>query len=271
MSKEDSKEDIVPKAYVSLSGQLLECNSEFLKICGLTEREVAHTSLTSLAKHKNPEAMLESAYLLDQLADAKGTSEWRGELGSGKETKNDDIYEITAKLSKIKLHGQTVLEATVISPHSVSVAESKKELPKYMKAQSEDITNFTPQRVLVVEDSPMSLKMMARMVQRLGHIVSTAVDGSEALEMLRSQNFDIVLMDINMPKMNGLEASHEFRQIERSRMSRGDPCLKIIAMSADISNTLFHEVTNAGFDTFIPKPLTVESFKDVLKLPTKYF
>ncbi len=100
------------------------------------------------------------------------------------------------------------------------------------------------------------------------------MDGAEALALLKRNSFDMVLMDINMPTMNGLEASHEFRKIEKltrnAAFAKGDvnfkPHLKLIAISGEISPTIFYEVMNAGFDGFIPKPLTEESFIELLQV-----
>lgn len=264
MSKEvESKNDEIPRAYVSLTGQIIECNREFARICGIDERQLNTTSLASLAKHPSPESAMESAFLLDQVSsEAKGgPSCWRAKLAACKDSKHDE-YEIIASHSGMRINGQKVLEATV----DLAESQSKKLRRNFIKAVSEEISQFIPLQVLLVEDSPTALKLMARMVQRLGHIVTTASDGVEALDLMKQQKFDLVVMDVNMPRMNGLDTSNEFRKIEKARgLAPSEEAVKIIAMSADMSNTLYHEVSNAGFDAFVPKPLTVESFKEVLK------
>jgi len=260
-----------PLAYVSLSGQIVECNREFANLFGVQSNELRGVDLTSLAKFDNPALVLEAAYKLDQLgSDVDEADRWRAVL---KSSHVDDEYWLIAKRSNQRINGRSMLEVTasinVSSPSGKQKRESIRRSTMITEAKLEEITStsFGVQRVLVVEDSPTALKLMARMVTRLGHEVMTAINGVDALELLRKETFDIVLMDINMPMMNGLEASHEFRKLERQNRASGKPYQKIIAMSGDISNTLFHEVTNAGFDAFIPKPLTEERFYEVLRMP----
>lgn len=260
-----------PIAYVSLSGQIVECNTDFANLFGVQCNELRGVDLTSLAKFDNPALILEAAYKLDQLgADGDEADRWRAEL---KSSHVEDEYWLVAKRCNQRINGRNVLEVTaspnVAIPSGKQKRESIRRSTMITEAKLEEIhsTSVGVQRVLVVEDSPTALKLMARMVTRLGHQVMTAINGVDALELLQTETFDIVLMDINMPMMNGLEASHEFRKIERRNRASGKPYQKIIAMSGDISNTLFHEVTNAGFDAFIPKPLTEERFYEVLHMP----
>lgn len=276
-SKSGGDDDIFstsqPVAYVSLGGQIVECNAEFATLFGYSPSEMRGIDLTSLARFDSPAAVLEAAYKLDQLGSSNDGENWQAPL---KSTHVEDSYLLVARKYRKKLNGRDVLEvkASIVEENAASnrresirrSTEAKRELEEAASTRSLGV-----QRVLVVEDSPTSLKLMARMISRLGHEVMTATNGIDALNLLRVESFDIVLMDINMPLMNGLEASHEFRQLERKhREQSGKKYQKIIAMSGDISNTLFHEVTNAGFDAFIPKPLTEERFHEVLRMPTEY-
>lgn len=271
MKKES--EDDSPIAYVSLEGNIIECNNSFSSICGKKTSDLVNSSLTSLAKYDTPTSMLESAYMLDHLAADEKNKVWKCELAPSKMSKDDEEYEIIAHLSDKMMHGQKVIEATIRpSNHSHSHSQPKSAQRQSFLQSKEELLERSPsgsKHVLVVDDSVTSLKVMAKMIQRLGHTVETAINGFDALQHLKSDIFDIVLMDINMPQMNGLEASHEFRKLERENRAMGRPYQKIIAMSGDISNTIFHEVTNAGFDAFIPKPLTEEKFLEVLSMPTK--
>lgn len=263
-------------AYVSLSGQILECNEEFAKLAGSTPRALENTNLTDLGKFDDPTLILEAAYQLDQLGSGTSPADhWQADLKPLQT--HEDEYVIYVKRTLHKVHGHKVLEASIKPASHLAQNKLRYSFRKSsFKGGIEALENATAaqiaeskhhQRVLIVEDSPTALKLMARMIENLGHTVSTAVNGVIALELLRKEAFDIVLMDINMPLMNGLEASHEFRRIERANRASGKPYQKIIAMSGDISNTLFQEVSNAGFDAFIPKPLTQERFLEVLNLP----
>lgn len=238
----------------------------------MQENEMIGTDLTSLCNFSDPQALLEAAYNLDQLGSPKsGIEEWKGSL---KSSFIEEEYWMIVRRSGHKVKGRPTLEAVASVDPFLPLSkrrESRRRSSELLEHKLEDFAHTAgAQRVLVVEDSPTALKLMDRMITRLGHTVSTATNGVDALEMLKKDTFDIVLMDINMPLMNGLEASHEFRKIERQNRASGKPYQKIIAMSGDISNTLFHEVTNAGFDAFIPKPLTEERFYEVLRMPSQH-
>lgn len=262
-----------PAAYVSLRGQILECNAEFSSLFAKAPHELRGVELTSLARFDNPSAMLEAAYELDQLASNNNGETWRAPV---KSDHLDEEYVLIARKYRRKLNGADVIEVKASPRVDAAVTMQRRESMRKSteaKREREELPVSSAvgvQRVLVVEDSPTSLKLMSRMIQRLGHEVMTATNGIDALDLLQNENFDIVLMDINMPLMNGLEASHEFRKLEKKNRASGRPYQKIIAMSGDISNTLFTEVTNAGFDAFIPKPLTEERFYEVLRLPCEH-
>lgn len=273
-----------PVAFATITGQIINCNKQFAEICGLPENELKKMNVKSLIKNTDPMQMLELAYSLDLLS-SHGPDRldvWRASLGKVDPTLNRSAFEIIAHISDLKLNGQTALEITLKETRYSELRKSRatftpleskgpdspqhKSESKSGEGKSDDPNR--PQRVLVVDDAVTSLKIMAKMISSMGHHVSMAENGLSALELLRAENFDIVLMDLNMPKMNGLEASHEFRLIERHRM---EGChnvrpIKLIAMSGDHSSSIVYEVTNAGFDAFVPKPLTREKFTEILNM-----
>lgn len=264
---DEKKEDgSRPVAYISSTGGcILECSEEFAALIGQPAQRLVGSDLPSLCKFENTEFLLEAAYQLDYLKDV-----WKAAIRTNDEPNE---YEVVVRKSTKKIRGDSALEATIVpyNAHrrdslrrSLNAADQKAILEEFKDADVKG--NQEPCRVLVVDDSPTALKMMAHIVTRLGHQVTTATNGEDALEHLTNETYDIVIMDINMPRMNGLEASHKFREIERKKRGQHQ---KIIALSGDISTTLFTEVSNAGFDAFIPKPLTEERFLDVLRMPCK--
>jgi CheY-like chemotaxis protein len=72
-----------------------------------------------------------------------------------------------------------------------------------------------PRRVLLVDDEPLVLKSVARVVRLLGYHVTLAADGYEALEQLRARPFDVIVSDVAMPEMDGLELLKRAREIDR--------------------------------------------------------
>lgn len=105
-------------------------------------------------------------------------------------------------------------------------------------------------RILVAEDHPVNRKVLGLMLRKLGHEVSYAEDGLQALNMVQQENFDLLLMDIHMPRMDGLESARAIRALSADR-SR----LPIIAVTADVMNDAAERSLQAGMNGFIAKPI----------------
>jgi len=106
-------------------------------------------------------------------------------------------------------------------------------------------------RVLVVEDNAVNQMIAAKILERRGHEVKTAADGYEALQILRHETFDVVLMDIEMPRMDGLEATAAIRAAE----ARYGGHIPIIAMTAYAMKEDRERCLAAGADGYIAKPV----------------
>jgi two-component system sensor histidine kinase/response regulator len=114
-------------------------------------------------------------------------------------------------------------------------------------------------RILLVEDNATNRKVAGTMLQRLGHRTEVAENGQLALEMLRRQPFDVVLMDVRMPVMDGLEASWRWRAEEP-----GGRRLPIVAMTAHAAAADRDRCLAAGMDDFIAKPVRMAELGQVL-------
>jgi signal transduction histidine kinase/DNA-binding response OmpR family regulator len=109
-----------------------------------------------------------------------------------------------------------------------------------------------PMRILLVEDHAVSVKVAMRLLNKRGYIVAFASDGEEALAALEKERFDLVLMDMHMPVMNGFEATAAIRRHEEKT---GDH-LPIIAMTGvDMKDDL---CLKDGFDDYISKPIDAQ-------------
>ena len=106
-------------------------------------------------------------------------------------------------------------------------------------------------RVLVVEDNAVNQMIAAKILERRGHEVRTAADGYEALQLLRHETFDVVLMDIEMPRMDGLQATSAIRAAE----ARYGGHVPIIAMTAYAMKEDRERCLAAGADGYIAKPV----------------
>ncbi len=109
--------------------------------------------------------------------------------------------------------------------------------------------------VLLVEDNAMNRKVASLLLKSLGHRSCFAENGQEGLARLREQSFDIVLMDLQMPVMDGLEAARRIRQGEAGSGCRAIP---IVAVTANDSPGNRQKVREAGIDDCLPKPLKPE-------------
>jgi len=116
-------------------------------------------------------------------------------------------------------------------------------------------------RILVVEDDNTNRLTAIRFLQRLGFDASGAIDGLHALEMLAESPFDAVLMDIQMPEMDGLEAT---QRIRHTPGSASDPSIPIIALTAHAMAGDRERFLNAGMDDYLTKPLEIAALRSVL-------
>jgi CheY-like chemotaxis protein/HPt (histidine-containing phosphotransfer) domain-containing protein len=116
-------------------------------------------------------------------------------------------------------------------------------------------------RLLLVEDNAVNQKLALRLLEKMGNRVSLAVNGKEATEMVGRQDFDVVLMDIQMPVMGGLEATRIIRATENPRINR----IPIIAMTANAMAGDAQKYLEAGMDGYVSKPIDKELLKTELE------
>lgn len=123
--------------------------------------------------------------------------------------------------------------------------------------------------VLVVDDVQQNVELLSLLLTRAGHQVDTATDGVQALEKMELASFDVVLMDLQMPHLDGLEAAKQRRKFEREHQLPPTP---IIALTASVLVQDKHAAQQAGMEGFANKPvdfgLLMEEVARVLKLDT---
>ena len=119
-------------------------------------------------------------------------------------------------------------------------------------------------RVLVVEDGLTNRQLAIRLLESLGHVVTAVTNGVQAVEALQQSIFDVVLMDIDMPEMDGLSATRHIRSSETHTGSH----VPIVAVT---SNDNRDECLRAGMDAYLPKPLRTKAVEQTLGdlLPTR--
>jgi len=114
-------------------------------------------------------------------------------------------------------------------------------------------------RILLAEDNIVNQKVMLRMLNKLGYIADAVADGKEVLQALERQCYDVVLMDVQMPEMDGIEATREIRQ----KWQACGP--KIIAVTAHAQEGDRKRCMESGMDSYIAKPVKLEELRAVLE------
>jgi CheY-like chemotaxis protein len=116
-----------------------------------------------------------------------------------------------------------------------------------------------PLRILLAEDNVVNQKLALRLLQQMGYRADLASNGVEAIECAERQPYDVVLMDVQMPEMDGLEAS---RRIVARWPNGGRP--RIIAMTANAMQGDREECLAAGMDDYVTKPIRVDALVEAL-------
>jgi signal transduction histidine kinase/DNA-binding response OmpR family regulator/ligand-binding sensor domain-containing protein len=122
----------------------------------------------------------------------------------------------------------------------------------------EKLSELIPLRILVAEDNAVNQRLAVRLLERMGYRADVAFNGAEALEALERQSYDVVLMDVQMPRMDGLQASQEIRQRWGQRP-------RIIAMTANAAAGDRELCLAAGMNDYVTKPVNVSALQDALR------
>ncbi|MBS2038450.1 response regulator [bacterium] len=115
-----------------------------------------------------------------------------------------------------------------------------------------------PLKVLIAEDLALNQKLIGLLLSRLGYQADTANNGYEVMLRVEKDDYDLILMDLNMPGMNGLEAAARVRQLKP--LATGGP--RLVAMSANLPNGT---PQGSGFEEFLAKPVQFEQLQNVLR------
>lgn len=123
-----------------------------------------------------------------------------------------------------------------------------------------DISASSQLKVLVVDDDELNQRMMNLILTREGHQVHIAVNGLDAMRAVASHDFDIILMDLQMPMMDGVEASRRIR-----KSGDGGKNAYIVALTASYLPERGQELFDAGIDNYLAKPFNVEHLRQMLE------
>lgn len=172
---------------------------------------------------------------------------------------------LTISRQLVKLMGGTmVVESEVGIGTSFHFCITFAPLPKEQRAKPQETTDHSAQktgRVLLAEDDEVSRFAIRRMLEHLGNTVITAQNGEEALSLLEQHYFDVILMDVQMPVMNGIEATRRIRTFESLGKKKRLP---IIALTAYAMPGDREQFLQAGMDAYLPKPVTMDQLRATL-------
>ncbi len=116
-----------------------------------------------------------------------------------------------------------------------------------------------PLRILIAEDNPINQKVGLKMLGQLGYTADVAVNGRKALELTTQGPYDLILMDVQMPEMDGLESSRRIRE------ALGTACPVIVALTAEALEGDRERFLAAGFDGYLSKPLQARLLQELLR------
>ena len=147
--------------------------------------------------------------------------------------------------------------------HSIQEGKTDQSIPEIPVEDSNLDNSLPPLSILLVEDNKMNQKVYEKTLIKMSHSVTIANNGKEALEILQDKKFDIILMDVQMPVMNGIEATVEIRKAEK-KMGANE-YTPIMALTLNIMKGDRERYLNAGMDGYITKPITGNAFIEVVK------
>jgi CheY-like chemotaxis protein len=144
--------------------------------------------------------------------------------------------------------------ADTLQSRTVSAQEKLAAGPKPIRGQ-----------VMVVEDNIVNQKVAQRFLQRFGCEVAIANEGGEAIELFKSGHFDLILMDCQMPGMDGYVATQRIRSLESKAAGAQQPRrIPIVALTANAMQGQMERCMAAGMDDFLSKPIEVDRLRGIL-------
>ncbi len=166
----------------------------------------------------------------------------RGEIGYAKRSGQGSIFWFTARMG---------------------IHDPKKDVDPRVRAQPLPPApeNLPPLKILVAEDNRINQMVVLSLLERLGQRADLAVNGRQALEACHLQDYDLILMDCQMPEMDGYTASNSIRHLERKNQKKR---AFIVAMTADAQTGTRARCEAAGMDGYISKPIMTQSLQEAI-------
>ncbi len=166
----------------------------------------------------------------------------------------------STRLGEMDRYQHAAIRATLIKP--VTARSLRMAVAKALEDQKKDsgmsvpkngnVPEQRPLEVLIAEDNAVNQRLAKLNVEGWGHKVTLANDGAEAVEAYKEKDFDLILMDLQMPRLSGFEASASIRKLEKMRGITRTP---ILALSANVLKGVRDECVKSGMDGYVSKPV----------------
>jgi two-component system sensor histidine kinase/response regulator len=115
-------------------------------------------------------------------------------------------------------------------------------------------------RILVAEDNPVNQRLVVRMLEKMGYMPKVAQNGQEAISLVASESFDLVFMDVQMPRMDGITATRKIRESETGKRTH----IPIVAMTAHAMKGDKEHCLQAGMDGYVSKPVSSKQIEEAI-------
>ena len=116
-------------------------------------------------------------------------------------------------------------------------------------------------KVLIAEDSSVIQNLTRRILQIQNYQIHSAKNGLKVLDMLEKEDFDIILMDINMPLMDGMECAQKIRELGNKKKAQ----IPIVAITGNAKNYSMEDFKNVGINDYLQKPLNFDALVETVK------
>ena len=116
-------------------------------------------------------------------------------------------------------------------------------------------------KVLIAEDSSVIQNLTRKILQIQNYEIFSAKNGLQVLKMLEDEDFDIILMDINMPQMDGMECAKAIRALKNAKKAK----IPIVAITGNAKNYTLEDFKDVGINDYLQKPLNFDNLVDTVK------
>ena len=186
-----------------------------------------------------------------------GASSRRGGTGLGLAICKDLVELMEGHIGVVSTEGEgTRFEVALPAP----ACEVETEIPRITESAADEPTHaVAPLHILMAEDNQVNRTVLGSFLKRLGHSFVEAEDGHDAVEFAREGNFDMIIMDVSMPRMDGIEATREIRSLDIPVAHA-----PIVMLTAHAEERYINACIDAGADAVLHKPITRDTLAHAL-------